>query len=227
MKKIYLSVIGFSILCRLNSYAQTRQDSVTKQPAYTLNNTPKQDSTHYNPRKLTLDEINFVSSYYSQTGDHSPVTGGIGSEKVTDIANDLDLNFVWRNQKQNKNTLAVGLGFDYHTAASQAYVSKTGASSPSGTRLYPSIDWTVENAKTENTFGIGAYYSNEYNYKSLGGDVHYSAKTDNKNGEFSVKLQGHFDHVTLIYPSEFIHLSAIDTLNNKRRDRNGHRDNFG
>ncbi|MGZ3776581.1 MAG: DUF3570 domain-containing protein [Mucilaginibacter sp.] len=227
MKKIYLSVIGFSILCRINGYAQIRQDSVTKQPAYTLNNTPRQDSTHYNPRKLSLDEINFVSSYYSQTGDHSPVTGGIGPEKVTDIANGLDLNFVWRNQKQNKNTLAVGLGFDYHTAASQAYVSKTGASSPSGTRLYPSIDWTVENAKTGNTFGIGAYYSNEYNYKSIGGDVHYSAKTANKNGEFSVKLQGYFDRVTLIYPSEFIHLSAIDTLNNKRRDRNGHRDNFG
>ncbi|MDB5116008.1 MAG: hypothetical protein JWQ79_1500 [Mucilaginibacter sp.] len=225
MKKIYLSVIGFAIICRLNAYSQTKQDSVVNKPAYTLNNTPKQDSTNYNPRKLRLDEVNFVTSYYSQTGNHSAVTGGIGTEKVTDIANGLDLNFVWTNHKNNKNTLNVGLGFDYHTAASQAFVSKTGASSPSGTRLYPSVDWTVENAKTGNTFGIGAYLSTEYNYNSLGADVHYSAKTDNKNGEFSVKLQGYFDHVTLIYPSEFDPQTTI--VNSSDRGNGGHRDNFG
>src|SRR5579863_1145591 len=179
MKKIFLSIIGFSILCRLNASGQTHADSVANKPAITLSNSAKSDSTHFNPRKLRLDEVNFVSSYYSQNGNHSAVTAGIGTEKVTDLANGLDLNFVWTNNNQNKNTLAVGLGFDYHTAASQAFVSKTGASSPSGTRLYPSIDWTVENAKTGNTFGIGTYYSDEYNYKSLGGDVHYSVKTDN------------------------------------------------
>jgi hypothetical protein len=226
MKKIYLSFIGFSVLCRMNAYSQAKQDSVANKPAYTINSSPKQDSTHFNPRKLRLDEINFTTSYYSQTGDHSAVTGGIGTEKVTDIANGLDLNFVWTNHNNNKNTLVVGLGFDYHTAASQAYVSKTGASSPSGTRLYPSVDWTVENAKTGNTFGVGAYYSNEYNYKSLGGDVHYSVKTDNKNGEFSVKLQGYFDNVTLIYPSEFDPQSTIIT-NNGKHGEGGHRDNFG
>lgn len=228
MKKIYLSVIGFSMLCRLNTHAQTKQDSVAHKPAYTINSTPKPDSTHFNPRKLKLDEVDFVTSYYSQNGDHSAVTGGIGTEKVTDIANGLDLNFVWTNHNNNKNTLAVGLGFDYHTAASQAYVSKTGASSPSGTRLYPSVDWTVENAKTGNTFGVGAYLSDEYNYKSLGGDIHYSVKTDNKNGEFTAKLQGYFDRVTLIYPSEFV--PAADTVltnNFERKGRNGHRDNSG
>ena len=228
MKKIYLSVIGFSMLCRLGAHAQTKQDSVANKPAYTINSTPKSDSTHFNPRKLKLDEVDFVSSYYSQNGNHSAVTGGIGTEKVTDIANGLDLNFVWTNHNNNKNTLAVGLGFDYHTAASQAYVSKTGASSPSGTRLYPSVDWTVENAKTGNTFGVGAYVSDEYNYKSLGADLHYSLKTDNKNGEFSAKLQGYFDRVTLIYPSEFVPAADTALTNNfERKGRNGHRDNLG
>ncbi|WP_461449976.1 DUF3570 domain-containing protein [Mucilaginibacter sp.] len=128
-----------------------------------------------------------------------------------------------------KNTLAVGLGFDYHTAASQAYVSKTGASSPSGTRIYPSLDWTVENAKSGNTYGLGAYYSNEYNYKSLGGDFHFSQKTDDKNGEFSAKFQGYFDQVTLIYPSEFEPASYSETNygnGNGYGDGGGHR-NYG
>ncbi|WP_183574928.1 DUF3570 domain-containing protein [Mucilaginibacter sp. X5P1] len=211
MRKIFLSVVGFSMICRLNAHAQVKQDSVSNKPAFSLYNTPDQDSTQYNPRKLRLDEVDFVSSYYSQNGDHSAVTGGIGTEKVTDFANSINLNFVWTNQHQNKNTLAVGLGFDAHTAASQAFVSKTGASSPNGTRLYPSLDWTVENAKTGNTFGVGTYYSSEYNYQSLGADLHFSVKTDNKDGEFSAKLQGYFDHVKLIYPSEFIPVSTTTT----------------
>ncbi|WP_428327375.1 DUF3570 domain-containing protein [Mucilaginibacter sp.] len=227
MKKIYLSVLGFSLLCRLNGYAQTKQDSVAHKSAYTINNTPKQDSTHYNPRKFHLDEIDFVSSYYSQTGNHSAVTGGIGTEKVTDLANGLTLNFVKTDRNQNKNTLTVGLGFDYHTAASQAYVSKTGASSPTGARLYPSIDYTIESAKSGNTFGFGAYYSNEYNYKSLGGDVHFSVKTADKNGEFSAKLQGYFDNVTLIYPSESPLATAVVTNYGGDHGDGGHRDNYG
>jgi hypothetical protein len=96
------------------------------------------------------------------------------------------------------------MGFDYHTAASQAFVSKTGASKTWGTRVYPSFDYTVENPTLRNTFGFGAYYSGEYNYHSLGGDLHFSQKTADKNGEFSVKVQGYFDRVTLIYPSEFV-----------------------
>lgn len=229
MRKVYLSLAGFAILCRLNTYAQTRPDSAHVKPAYTVHSTPPADSTHYNPHKLKLDEINFVTSYYSQNGDHSAVTGGIGTEKVTDVANGLDLNFVWQNHNNNKNTLAVGLGFDVHTSASQAFVNKSGASKADGTRVYPSLGWTVENAKTGNTFGIGTYYSNEYNYKSLGADMHFSLKTTDKMGEFAAKVQGYFDNVTLIYPSEFVPalLGTTPVVTTGKNRDGGHRDNFG
>lgn len=225
MRKVFLSVIGFSIICSLNTSGQIKKDSINKQ-VYTTQSTPKKDSTAYNPHQLKLDEVDFVSSYYSQTGDHSAVRGGIGSEQVTDLATGITLNFVKTDRNQNKNTLALGLGFDAHSAASQAYVSKTGASSPTGTRVYPSLDWTIESTKTGNTFGIGAYYSNEYNYQSLGGDLHFSLKTADKSGEFSAKFTGYFDNVTLIYPSEFAPISTVLTTGNGR-NREGHRDNFG
>jgi len=202
MKKIYLSALGFTLLCRLNAWSQQNNTAAVK-PPYTLFAPTVTDTNEYKSRKLHVDEIDFVSSYYNQNGDHSAVTGGIGTEKVTDLANSLTLNLVWFGKSQNKNTLEAGLGFDYHTAASQAYISKTGASSPTGTRLYPSLDWTIENTEKGNTFGIGAYYSGEFNYQSLGADLHFSQKTADKNGEFSAKLQGYFDKVTLIYPSEF------------------------
>jgi hypothetical protein len=214
MKKVLLSVVGFSLICRLGANAQSATDSLPKQPhisEYKTVDTGNHANNGYNPRRLHVDEIDLVSSYYWQNGDHSAVTGGIGTEHVTDIANGLDLNLVWLNNKLNKNTLSLGFGFDYHTAASQAWVSATGASKADGTRIYPSVDWTVENTKKGNSFGIGAYYSGEYNYQSLGGDIHFTQKTADKSGEFGAKFQGYFDEVKLIYPSELIPQTTVSS----------------
>jgi hypothetical protein len=205
MRKIYLSIIGFSIICRLNAYSQEKPDtSITKTAVSLYKPIGGQDSTSYRPKRLRLDEVDLISSYYTQTGDHSAITGGNGTQNVTDISNGIDLHFVWLGQNNNKNTLAAGLGIDHHTSASSGYINLAGTGKQGGSRIYPSLDWTVENAKTGNTFGLGAYYSGEYNYKSKGADLHFSIKTADKNGEFGVKLQGYFDKVTLIYPSELV-----------------------
>ena len=203
MKKIYLSVVGFSLLCRINVQAQKKQDTIFKPASYST--APASfDTSDYRPRRLRLDEVNLFSSYYLQNGDHSAVTGGIGTENVTDISTGIELSFVWLNSALNKNTLNAGFGFDHHTSASSAYVALNGGASTGGTRIYPSLNWTVENTKKGTSFGLGAYYSGEYNYKSTGLDVMWSKKTADKSGEFSAKLQGYFDQVTLIYPSEFV-----------------------
>ncbi|MCR8561117.1 DUF3570 domain-containing protein [Mucilaginibacter sp. BJC16-A38] len=206
MKKVYLSVFGFALICRFGAHAQTKQDTTKNKKPFSLYQPVVTDppATDYNPRALRIDEINLVSSYYGQNGNHSAITGGIGTEKVTDISNGLDMKLVWVGDNENKNTISLGIGYDHHTSASSAFVTTTGLGKQGGTRIYPSFDWTVENPKTGNTFGLGAYYSGEYNYKSLGGDLHFSQKTADKNGEFSVKLQAYMDHVTMIYPSEFI-----------------------
>ena len=226
MKRIFLSAVGLAMICRMNVYAQSRRDTLRYKTPFAIAQSAETDSVHFKPRKLHLDEIKFFSSYYSQNGSHSPVTAGIGTEKVTDIANGLTLNFVSTDQKQNKNTLSLGLGIDFHSSASQAFVSKTGASQQTGTRIYPSADWTFESKKTGNTFGVGVYYSNEYNYSSTGGDLHYSLKTTNKNGELAVKLQGYFDKVSLIYPSEFVPPGTVPSVG-APDGTYGHKDNFG
>jgi len=161
------------------------------------------DTAAFQPRKLKLDEVNLVSSYYIQNGDHSAIGGGIGTEKVTDLANGLELKWVGWDAQGRKNTLTAGMGIDHHTAASQAYISKTGASRRTdGLRLYPSLDWTRENEKKGTSFSLGAYYSNEFNYQSIGLNAGATKKTKN-NGEFGLKLSAFFDQVKLIYPSEF------------------------
>jgi len=168
------------------------------------------DTSAYKSRHLKVDEINLVSSYYGQDGNHSPVTGGIGTEKVTDIANMVEVKWVGWDAKQRKRSLTAGLGVDHHTSASSAYVSKTGASNTGGTRIYPSLNWSRENEKKGTNFGFGISYSSEYNYKSLGLDAEFSKKT-HSNGEFSAKATTYIDEVILIYPSELRPPTAANT----------------
>ena len=166
------------------------------------------DTSGYKIKPLRVDEINLLTGYYSQNGDHSPITGGIGTEQMTDLSNGLELKMVGWDARQRKNTLTMGFGLDHHTAASQAFVSKTGASRTVGTRIYPSLDWSIENDQKGTSFGLGTIYSSEFNYHSLGLSADFSKKT-NHNGEFSTKLTSYFDQVKLIYPSELIPLDTI------------------
>ena len=108
--------------------------------------TRKPDSI-YEVKPLRIDEVNLVSSYYTQQGNHSAILGGIGNEHVTDLSNGLEVKFVGLDVSHNKHTLGVELGFDHHSSASSAYVSKSGASKTGGTRIYPALDYTVENKK--------------------------------------------------------------------------------
>ena len=185
MKRICLTVIGLFVLF-VQGFSQGAPDT-----------------TGYKPRKLSFDEANIVSSYYVQNGDHSAIRGGIGSERVTDLANGIELKFVGWDARRRKNSLTAGFGIDHHTAASQAWISKTGASRRTdGLRIYPSLDWTRENETKGSTIGGGLYYSTEFNYKSVGLNASVAQKTNN-NGEFGLKVSAYLDQVRLIYPSEF------------------------
>src|ERR1700733_2518363 len=144
MKRVCLTVTGLCIMV-LQAFSQ----SATR------------DSSGYKSRPLKLDEVEIVSSYYQQTADKSAISGGqlgpVGNGNVTDLANGLEVKFVGWDKRQGKNSLTAGIGYDYHTAASQAWVSKTGASKTNGTRLYPSLNWTHENEKKGVGYELGAY----------------------------------------------------------------------
>ncbi len=181
--------------------------------AHAFSQGPFPDSTGYVPKKLKLDEINLVSSYYDQTADKSAVMGGRtdykGNGDVTDFANGIDLTFIGWDKKQRKNTISAGLGIDYHTAASQAYVDSNGTSRNNGTRIYPTLSWSRENDRKGTSFGVGTYYSAENNYYYSIGLNGFVSKKNKHNGEFSLKVVGFFDQIKMIYPTEFIPVKAV------------------
>ena len=59
----------------------------------------QENTNNEQPKKLTFDEANLVSSYYKQDGNNSAVTGGIGSEKLTDVSNTIDVTMVKYDKK--------------------------------------------------------------------------------------------------------------------------------
>src|SRR5258708_1548440 len=130
MKRIFLTTIGLSMLLTSLKAQTTASDSV-----------------EYKSRKLRIDEINLVSSYYSQNGNNAAVTGGIGSEKLNDIANVIDINLIRYDKHSHKHSLAAELGIDHYTSASSDMVDLKANSSAShaDTRIYPSINYTIEN----------------------------------------------------------------------------------
>jgi len=187
MKKLFLSVIALYIGV-LSSFSQA---------------TVKQDSA-YKPRRLSFEEANIVSSYYSQDGTHAAVTGGLGSEKLSDIATTFDVKFSKFDRFGRKHSLTGELGIDHYTSASSDKIDPATISSAShaDTRVYPSLNWSMENNAKGKIVGVGASFSNEFDYNSLGFNINLSKKTRDRNGELSVKAQVYLDKLQLIYPIE-------------------------
>ena len=171
------------------------------------------DSSEYKSKKLNIDEINLISSYYHQDGNHSPITGGTGSEKLNDYANiiELKLSKYSKNNDNIKHNIGVEIGVDHFTSASTAKISTSAASSSiSGkdTRFYPTLSYAITNEKKGFTIGGDYAFSHQFNYISNGLGVSFSQISKDQNREFSVKANVYLDKISLVYPSELIPVST-------------------
>ncbi len=187
MRKICLSVAGI-FLTFFASFAQS---------------IPK-DSVGYKSRKLTFEEANLVSSYYAQDGNNAAVTGGIGTQKLTDISNTIDVKFTKWDKKDRKHSFDLEVGIDHYTSASSDKIDPFTVSSAShaDTRIFPSLAWSMENEKKGSTLGAGISASSEFDYMSFGANISFAQKTKNRSGEFSAKLQAYIDNLAYITPIE-------------------------
>lgn len=158
----------------------------------------------YQPRKLKLDEVNFVSGYYVQDGNNSAVTGGIGTEELTDFANTIELKFVRSDRKGRAHAGSFELGIDHYTSASSDKIDPSTISSAShaDTRIYPTLSYGISNERTGFSYGGALSYSTEYDYQSFGIGVNLAKTSPDKNRELGLKLQTYFDTWQVIYPIE-------------------------
>jgi Protein of unknown function (DUF3570) len=212
MFRIKLSALAFFFKI-LAIFAQTKEKTF----AQTKEKAKATDTTTYQPKRLSVEEMNLVSSYYTQDGNHSAVTGGIGTEQLTDYSNTFDIKLTKIGNTGRKQTIHLEIGFDHYSSASSDMINpnNTGGGRPGGSggnartgasysdnRIYPSISWQVEDPKKGYTAGLNGSFSTEYDYTSKGVGLNFAKISKDKSQEFGVKLGAFFDTWMVIYPYE-------------------------
>ncbi|MEZ0611587.1 DUF3570 domain-containing protein [Fibrella sp. WM1] len=218
MKKVVLTVA--TLLALTTGWAQVKRDTTRSGgPIYYENSigpangaaprraTPATKTTPttapYESRGLKLEEINFVSSYYHQDGNNSAITGGIGTEKLTDVANSFDLTLSAVDRKGRQHYLNIDANIDYYTSASSDNIDPVfSGASRSDVHIYPSVSWRVFNPTTRVTKGFSYAYSTEYDYRSHGFTAQFAKLSADRNREVSVRASAFLDTYDAILPAE-------------------------
>jgi hypothetical protein len=73
----------------------------------------------FKKRVLESTEVDFLASYYVQDGSRSAVSGGIGSEKLTDIASNITIAMPLNED----DVLTVDVGISAYSSASSSNIN--------------------------------------------------------------------------------------------------------
>ena len=193
-----------------------------------------QDSTStYKKRVLEAPEFDFLASYYSQDGDNAAVSGGIGSEKLTDITPTI----VVAIPLNDDDVLSIDAGVSAYTSASSSnidpfdgsspadpYVASSGASS-SDVWFGGNINYSHSSDSRNDIVSAKVSVSSEFDYFSFGFGGNYTKLFNEKNTELSVHANVYLDTWKLLYPIELRQSPTFNGLD--KTNRNSYSVGFG
>nr|WP_229719440.1 DUF3570 domain-containing protein [Winogradskyella schleiferi] len=169
-----------------------------------------QDSTKvYKKRVLETTEVDFLTSYYTQDGDNAAVSGGIGTEELTDVTG----TFVISIPLNDDDVLTIDAGVSAYTSASSSNVGPfdDGSADPfqassgaSSSDLWANITGSYSHSSDDRNdmWSAKVSLSTEYDYFSVGVGGSYTKLFNEKNTELSVSGNVYIDTWKAIYPTE-------------------------
>ncbi|WP_378184332.1 DUF3570 domain-containing protein [Aquimarina sp. SS2-1] len=171
----------------------------------------QQDSIRaFKKRVLESTEIDFLMSYYTQEGNNAAVTGGIGTEELTDITPTIVVSIPLNDD----DVLTIDAGISAYTSASSSnvnpfdgdgpadpFVASSGASGKDVLATF-SGSYSHSSDDRDNIWAANVSLSNEYDYFSFGFGGSYTKLFNEKNTELSVNANIFLDTWNAIYPSE-------------------------
>ncbi|WP_241485274.1 DUF3570 domain-containing protein [Psychroserpens damuponensis] len=190
MKKFILILCVFAFA---KSYSQTGQDSTKV----------------YKKRVLETTEVDFLTSYYSQDGDNAAVSGGIGTEELTDVTG----TFVVSIPLNDDDVLTIDAGVSAYTSASSSNVGPfddepadpfQASSGASSSDLWANLTGSYSHSSDDRNdiWSAKISISSEYDYFSAGVGGSYTKLFNEKNTELSVNANVYIDTWNAIYPTE-------------------------
>jgi hypothetical protein len=158
---------------------------------------------------LENTEVDVLLSYYNQDGVHSAVNGGIGSEKLSDIASNIVVAPL-----NDDDVLTFDVRITPSSSSNINPYDESGASGSSGPTPWQassgasrsdqlasaSVNYS-HNSDNRNNIWNDVSFSNEYDYTSIGFGGGFTKLFNEKNTEISVKANAYLDQWS-IYPIE-------------------------
>ena len=164
----------------------------------------------YKKRVLESVEIDLLASYYSQDGDNAAVTGGIGTEELTDLASSIVISIPLNDD----DVLKIDANVSAYTSASSSNVSPFDSGQPADPFVADSgasandlwlngvVSYSHSSDDRNNIWGANVSVSQEYDYSSFGFGGNYSYLLNDKNTELSIRANVFLDSWKIIYPFE-------------------------
>jgi hypothetical protein len=164
----------------------------------------------YRPKKVSRTDIQLVYSQYIQNGNHSAITGGIGTQKLLVYSPELSV----KKQIDSSHSYTVNVGLDVITSASLDNIDFV-VSSASRVSKHGFINISYEKAVPKKGLSLtpSAHFSAESAYLSYGFGFSADHINKEKTRVISASLETFFDDLrlgrfngtrpfTLVYPVE-------------------------
>jgi hypothetical protein len=200
------ALMGTSIM----AMAQTDKNSIDD----------KQNEKRKKVKKSAADfkdtEVNFLFNYYEQDGDHSPVTGGSGTEKLENIAP----SFIVHVPMDSLSSLDLNFGIDIYTSASTDNIdffegSKSGASGKD-VRAHINASYNRNLVQSGNSYSLMTGFSVEYDVTSFNFGGSYTLNSKDKNRSINIHALYMNDTWKLLYPVEIRGTSEANLTDDNR-----------
>ena len=172
--------------------------------------TAQEEDTTYKKRVLESTELETLFSYYQQDGANAAVTGGEGTEYLTDATTTVVLSMPLNAD----DVLTVDAGISAYTSASSsninpfdggneanAFQASSGASR-NDVLAYFNPTYTHNSDDRNHIWSANAYVSAEYDYFSLGFGGNSAWLFNERNTEFSIGANIYLDRWNPQYPIE-------------------------
>jgi hypothetical protein len=169
-----------------------------------------QDNTEYKKRVLDKTELKILSSYYAQDGVNAAVTGGRGTEELTDIAPTITVAIPLNDD----DVLSIDASVSAYTSASSSninpfdgtqpadpFLTSTGASRQD-TWASLTVDYSHSSDDRNKIWSAHTSFAAEYDYTSIGFGGSYTRLFNQKNTEVQLRGNVFIDFWNPQYPIE-------------------------
>ena len=158
-------------------------------------------------------DVNFLFNYYNQEGENSAVTGGIGTEQLSDIGTQIIINF----PVDSTSSATINAGFSHYSSASTDKIDfKMSSASRYDNR--GSFQLSYEKAlDANNSVGgfVGASVESDYYSNSFG--INWTRFSSDGNSSFSAAADVFLDRWIMIFPEELRDVGHLVHTTDKRR----------